>query len=176
MPLKTLDVGQREGRVCYVTDEGGSTYVTVECPSEKVAYRFPWDRGIVLAGDWVSFRGQARREIVSRKAEPERLKEVPYYHDPYDGSPRDGWTYVDVRDPEGLRRVGPMDALDALKAAVEAASRHLENWYGQDSEEAIVETAGALERAAFAMKDRLAEAARTVAEKTAKTVAVDIEI
>jgi len=72
MPLKTVDVAKREGRVCYVTYEGDVRYATIECAIEKVAYRLRWDRDPVQPGDWVAFQGKSRREIVSRKDEEEK--------------------------------------------------------------------------------------------------------
>lgn len=176
MPLKTVDVARREGRVCYVTDEGSGRYVTVECPVERVAYRFRWDGGHVQSGDWVSFQGKARREIVSRKDEEERLRVIPYYHSPYDGSAQSEWSYIDVIEPEKPRRIGPLDRLDALRAAKEAVSAHIEDWYGSDSPEQIRQTLAALEAAADAMRSSLGSASARAEEARARTVAVDLEV
>jgi len=176
MPLKTVDVAKREGRVCYVTEEGKDTYVTIECPIERVAYRIRWDGWRTQPGDWVAFRGKAKREIVSKKGEEERLRVIPYYHTPYDGSAQAEWSYLDIVDAEGLERIGPLDKLDALRAARDALSDHIRDWYGQQDRLKVGADVDALSTATDVVRERLSEIMRESGEATAKTVAVDIEV
>lgn len=159
-----------------MTDEGNNRYVTVECPIERVAYRLRWDGDPIQPGDWVSFRGKARREIISKKNEEEKLRVIPYYHDPYDGSSQAEWSYLDVLEAEGFGRIGPLDKLDALRAARDALSDHIGNWYGQRDASKVREDVDALHAAYRTLLDRLLEVRRESGEASIKTVAVDLEI
>lgn len=176
MPLKTVDVVGKEGRVCYVTDKGHNRYVTVECPVEMVAYRLHWDGVPVQPGDWVTFQGKARMEVISSDVEEEKLRVIPYYHTPYDGSTRAEWSYLDVVETENLVKIGPPDKLETLRTAEEALSRHIKNWYGSNFPQQIQETLDALEAATDVMRSSFKEAKTTVEETAFKTVTVDLEI
>lgn len=166
MPLKTIDVPRMQGRVCYVTDEKGVPHATVECAVERQAYRVPWTSGRVDVGDWVSFEGQARVELVAGGGH----RMVPYYHDPYDGSDRSEWVYYDLRNPEGLRRIGPLEAVEALRAARDALNLHLKAWYSNNSPERVRATLEALGAADDAMRKVLGEA------EPARAAVVSVEV
>jgi hypothetical protein len=150
MPLRTVEVPQVRGRVCYVTEERGAPHATVECAESRTAYRLAWD-GPVEVGDWVEFGGEARVEVL-RGGE---LRRIPYYHDPYDGSDRSGWRYLDVREPRSRARIGPLDAMDALGEARDALDAHLRRWYAEASPERLRRSLAALGAASDALRAEL---------------------
>lgn len=173
--MKTIMVPPRQGRVCYVTEEKGVPHATVECSVEREAYRIPWTAGPVLVGDWVSFEGEARVEIVGRAGDVERYKRIPYYHDPYDGSDRSEWTYFDVRNPQKMRRLGPLEVREAVLEAQQVVQRLSTHWYSNDSRESLLDAIRKLEAAQAAIRKNL-EDRGILAEDSAKAVAVSVQI
>lgn len=135
------------GRVCYETQKGPSHYVTVECAISQKAYRFkdPLDPCLQV-GDWVSLSGAAKVNRIHRGSQPEMLERITYCHQPYDGSNREEWEYLELEEAGAqITRIPPLDVKISITDSLRHLNRHLTDWDSHYEAEQLILSINALE-------------------------------
>lgn len=168
--LKTFDISPLEGRVCYFDLTG--KIVTVECYARNLAFRFKPDF-IVNIGDWLRFEGKIRagqtRNRVTGKIDGCRQ----YYHDPYDGSPREHWIYFDLLDAK-YAKIGPIELVESLLSSVTCINSFMDDWEKHNNPTSISSAIDTVQNTL----DALYKARRLICvlaqEKAAKAVAIPV--
>lgn len=126
--VRTLETEMMDGKVVRAIEVGetGKFGLTIEVYSQKIAVRVMTDDPNPLKnGEWVAFQGNM---VV------EEGKDIPYYHNPDDGSDRKEWRFYEMREWEYLR-LPPPPMSKSLREAKNAILSSLGHW--NDSEESL---------------------------------------
>jgi hypothetical protein len=96
--LKTVVIPKTLGRVCYLDAFGENP--TIECYSSKTAFKvmIMSKSPVLLVGDWVKFSGNTRIGKTKNKRTGLTDGIRNYYHYPSDGSSKDEWSCLELRD------------------------------------------------------------------------------
>lgn len=164
--LVTIDIPPIVGRVCYL--DATQQNPTVECYSNKTAYRFE-NSNRLLIGDWVRISGQIRVGK-NRNKKTGLIDGVRnYYHDPFDGSNKSNWTFLELINPS-CSIMGPVYLSNTLFDAIEKSKLHIENWSQNRDKTTLLLTINSLQKATDALYEALREITRDEADKNAKPI------
>lgn len=132
--LETFQIPYLDGKVCYLDDTG--KIPTVECYSRNLAFRFSAARLFpIKIGEWLRFRGVVG--VGTKVLKNGEIKGfAPYIHVPGDGSPKDNWLFFFLQEAE-FKRIGPLDAIEALRECSNMCRRFMDSWEANDSAEQL---------------------------------------
>lgn len=173
--LGTFDVPPQEGRVCFCVEGPSRWSVTVECPVPRLAFQFDVPVGSrIAAGDHVRISGKVRMNPGLRKDGSPVEKNLGYYHEPHDGSPRVCWAFFFLRGTS-WERVAPPDVSETLREVLQSTQALLDGWDGVSSE-MLQRTVRAWERASNFMRPVLRIRRIEEQDRNAPVKALDLEI
>lgn len=120
----------------------GPWAVTVECPQEKIAFRFDAPTPLRV-GSWIKLEGSYRFDPGVRSDGAPLERNAPYYHCPHDGTDVCDWEYRQMSDCKYFQ-VGPPELTTAIHAANLCLRRHQDSWESNLGLDCFQETAASL--------------------------------
>lgn len=166
--LTTIDIPPTVGRVCYLDSTGKAP--TVECYSNKTAFKFMLKENESLSiGDWVRISGQVRIGKTRNKKTGLIDGIRSYYHEPFDGTNRDNWTYLELIDPIQTN-MGPIYLSTILSEVIDKAKAHVKDWSHNQDKDTILSTINSFQKALDALHKAFRQIMRDEEDKNAKSV------
>jgi hypothetical protein len=129
---------QNIGQVRTINILNNQVRITIECPDIKTAVYYESNINADLPQVWEWIYVEAWGEVNSGKSD-DTLIYKPYYHVPLDGTHKDQWKFMELRDFKFIR-IPPRNLMNILESLSERIKLHIDHWTSTNSEEQLSKT------------------------------------